>query len=204
MGNSWAESPSVGAAPQAFKVVELRQVNVAGASSFLILPAVDRWPHPKNSEKPMNRFALHFALLGFALGVVSFVPVTFAQDNNSPDSSNAPAQQYRMPDPQKQAARLAKRLGLNDDQTSKLATILQDREQQASTVRNDSSLAPQDRRAKLRSIQQAADTQIDGLLTPDQQKQYAALKQNMRDRRQNARGASGTSGTDSGSDNDGH
>ena len=151
----------------------------------------------------MNRFALRFALLGFALGVVSFVPVTFAQDNNAPASSNAPAQQHRMPDPQKQASRLAKRLGLGDDQASRLATILQDRQQQLSAVRSDSSLAPQDRRAKLRSIQQAADTQIDGVLTPDQQKQYAALKQNMRDRRQAAGGAS-ASGMDSGSDNDSH
>lgn len=152
----------------------------------------------------MNRFALRFALLGFALVVVSFVPVTFAQDNNAPDSSDAPAQQHRTPDPQKQAARLAKKLGLSGDQASKLATILQDRQQQLSAVRSDSALAPQDRRSKLRSIQQAADAQIDGVLTADQRKEYAALKQNMKSRRQNARGTSSAAGTDGGSDNDSH
>lgn len=155
----------------------------------------------------MNRFASRFALLGLALGVVSFAPGAFAQDSGSAaDSSNAPAQQHRAPpDPQKQAARLAKRLGLSDDQTSKLTTILQDRQQQLAAVRSDSSLAPQDRRAKLHSIQQGADTQINAMLTPDQQKQYATLKQNMKDRWQNAHGAPNASGgAASGSDNDSH
>lgn len=68
-----------------------------------------------------------FALLGLALSIVSFVPVTFAQDSSAATSDNAPASQHRAPDPQKQAARLTKRLGLNDDQAAKLATILQDR-----------------------------------------------------------------------------
>ena len=151
----------------------------------------------------MNRFASRFALLGLALGVVSFTPAAFAQDSGAAaDSNNAPAQQHRAPDPQKQAARLAKHLGLSDDQTSKLTTILQDRQQQAAALRSDSSLAPQDRRAKLRSIQQDTDAQINGVLTPDQQKQYAEMKQNMKDRRQNSRGTGGSS--DGGSDNDGH
>jgi len=144
----------------------------------------------------MNRFASRFALLGLALGVVSFAPSAFAQENS------APTQQHRAPDPQKQAARLAKRLGLSDDQTSKLTTILQNRQQKAAAIRSDSSLAPQDRRAKLRSIQQGTDAQINGVLTPDQQKQYAQMKQSMMDRRQNARGAGDSS--EGGSDNDGH
>ena len=149
----------------------------------------------------MNRFASRIALLGLAFGVVGFVPAAFAQDSSTATgSSNAPAQPHRAPDPQKQAARLAKRLGLNDDQTSKLTAILQDRQQQLTAVRSDTSLAPQDRRAKLHSIQQGADAQINALLTPAQQTQYATLKQNMKDRRQNEHGA--PSGSD-GSSNDG-
>ena len=144
----------------------------------------------------MNRFASRFALLGLVLGVVSFAPAAFAQENS------APAQQHRAPDPHKQAARLAKRLGLSDDQTSKLTSILQNRQQQVVTVRSDSSLAPQDRRAKLRSIQQNTDAQINGVLTPEQQKQYAEMKQNMMDRRQNARSAG--DGSEGGSDNNVH
>lgn len=149
----------------------------------------------------MNRFVSRFALLGLALGVASFAPAAFAQDNGMPASSDdASASQHRAPDPQKQAARLAKRLGLSDDQTAKITTILQNRQQQLSAVRGDSSLAPQDRRVKLRSIQQDSDTQINAVLTPAQQTQYATLKQNMKERWQNGRGAPNTSGGDSGSE----
>ncbi|GGA30887.1 hypothetical protein [Dyella nitratireducens] len=154
----------------------------------------------------MNRIASRFALLGLALSIVSFVPAAVAQDSGSAASSdNASAPQHRAPDPQKQAARLAKHLGLNDDQTAKITAILQNRQQQLATARGDSSLSQQDRRAKMRSIQQDTDSQINALLTPDQQKQYAQMKQNMKNRWQNGHGApNAASGSDGSSDSDSH
>lgn len=154
----------------------------------------------------MSRFALRFALLGLALTVASYVPVAFAQDDGAPtNSNNASTSQHRAPDPQKQAARLAKRLELSDDQTSKITAILQNRQQQLASVRNDGSLAPQDRRAKIRSIQHDTDAQINALLTPAQQTQYATLKQNVKERRQNAHNAPGAYGDkDDGTDSNSH
>lgn len=150
----------------------------------------------------MKRITSRFALLGLALSIVSFVPAAFAQDSGTAASSdNASAPQHRAPDPQKQAARLAKHLGLNDDQAAKITAILQSRQQELTAVRSDSSLSQQDRRAKVRSIQQDADSQINALLTPDQQKQYAQMKQNMKNRWQNAHGSA--TAADS-SDNDSH
>ncbi|RDS81610.1 hypothetical protein DWU98_10285 [Dyella monticola] len=153
----------------------------------------------------MNRFASRFALLGLALGIASVAPMVFAQDSSAPANSDsaAPAmRQHAAPDPQKQAARLAKHLGLSDDQTTKITSILQNRQQQAQAARSDSSLSAQDRRAKMRSIQQDADSQINAVLTPAQQTQYATMKQNMKNRWQNGHGAGG--GTDNGSSNGGN
>jgi Spy/CpxP family protein refolding chaperone len=149
---------------------------------------------------------LRFALLGLALGVGGYVSAAFTQDSGAPAGFNGTStMQHRAPDPQKQAARLAKRLELDDDQTAKITAILQNRQQQLAAVRNDGSLAPQDRRAKLRAIQHDTDTQINALLTPDQQTQYATLKQNMKERRQHAHGAPNASGsTDEGSDSNSH
>jgi Spy/CpxP family protein refolding chaperone len=144
----------------------------------------------------MNRIASRFALLGLALSVVSFAPTVFAQDTPAPASADN-ASQHRAPDPQRQAARLAKRLGLSDDQAAKITSILQNRQQQMAGLRGDSSLAAQDRHAKMRSIQQDTDTQINAVLTPDQQKQYATMKQNTMERRQNARGAANSGDSDS-------
>ena len=129
----------------------------------------------------MNKLASRFALLGLALCAVTLTPVAFAQDSASSgtDSSQSAGPRHAAPDPQKQAAHLAKRLGLNDDQTAKITAILQDRQQQSAALRSDSSLSPQDRHDKMHSIQQNADSQINAVLTPDQQKQYMTMKQNM-------------------------
>jgi protein CpxP len=146
----------------------------------------------------MNTFASRFALLAFALSAVSLAPVTSAQDNSSSmDSSGSPPSSQPMhqaPDPQKQADRLTKRLGLSDDQSSKLLTILQTKQQQIAAIRGDSSLSQQDRHSKMHSIQQDSDSQINALLTPAQQTQYANMKQHM----QNAHGQGSSSGESNG------
>jgi periplasmic protein CpxP/Spy len=151
----------------------------------------------------MNNFASRFALLALALSAVSVAPLAFAQDNNPPapagNASQSSQPMHQAPDPQKQAAHLTKRLGLSDDQSSKIATILQNRQQQIAAVRGDSSLSPQDRRSKVHSIQQDSDSQINAVLTPAQQTQYANMKQMQRQHMQNGHGAApSSSGSSSG------
>jgi periplasmic protein CpxP/Spy len=149
----------------------------------------------------MKTFASRFALLTLALSAVTLAPVTFAQDSSpstgSSSSSPSSAPMRQAPDPQKQAAHLTKRLGLSDDQSSKLITILQNKQQQIASVRGDSSLSPQDRRSKMRSIQQDTDSQINALLTPTQQTEYANMKQMQKQRMQNARARGSSSGQSS-------
>lgn len=158
----------------------------------------------------MNKIASRFALLALSLSVAGFATSALAQDNNAPAGSSSESSgmsRHAAPDPQKQAQRLTKRLGLSDAQSSKILAILQNRQQQMEALRGDSSGASQDRREKMRSIQQDTDTQINAVLTPAQQTQYAALKQQMRDRMQGGRnggsGGSGGSDSSSGSSNSG-
>ena len=141
----------------------------------------------------MNKIALRFALLTLSLSAAGFASSALAQDNAPAGSSSASSGMSRhgAPDPQKQAARLAQRLGLSDAQSSKILAILQSRQQQSQALRSDSSLSSQDRREKMRSIQQDSDTQINAVLTPAQQTQYANMKQQMRERMQNGRNGGG-------------
>ncbi|GLQ45229.1 hypothetical protein GCM10007862_02800 [Dyella lipolytica] len=154
----------------------------------------------------MNKLAPRFVLLGLAFGAMTLTSAAFAQDNApaTSGSSSSSAPQHAAPDPQKQAARLTRKLGLSSDQSAKITGILQDRQQQLAAARGDSTLAPQDRRAKVRSIQQSTDAQINAMLTPAQQTQYATMKQNMKNRWQNkhAAPASSSSSSGGGSDND--
>jgi periplasmic protein CpxP/Spy len=148
----------------------------------------------------MNTFASRFALLALAAGAITLAPGVFAQTSAPADtgSSQSSGPQHAAPDPQKQAARLTKRLGLSDDQSTKIATILKNQQQQIAAVRGDSSLSQQDQHAKMHSIRHDTDTQINAVLTPAQQTQYANLKQQMKARMQNAHNG-GSSGGGSGS-----
>jgi Spy/CpxP family protein refolding chaperone len=75
-------------------------------------------------------------------------------------------------------------LNLTSDQKSKLEPIFQSSRQQLQAVRNDSSLTPEQKQAKISEIRQNTQSQINGILTPEQQQQW----QQMHQMRQNRRG----------------
>ena len=64
---------------------------------------------------------------------------------------------------------LAKMLNLTDDQKAKVKPILEDVGTQAQSIRQDTSLSPPDRMAKMRDLHEKAMTQVRGILTPEQQ-----------------------------------
>jgi len=88
------------------------------------------------------------------------------------------------PDPQKMTRMLAKRLALTPKQQSEIEPIIASRQQQIQSVRADSTLSQRDRRAKAMAIMHDGDRRIESILSPAQKQQYAALKQEMREKRQ--------------------
>ncbi len=81
---------------------------------------------------------------------------------------------------------MAKKLGLSSDQKAQIEPILADRDQQMQTLRNNTSLTPQDRKAQIRSIVQGSDSKIEAILSDTQKQQYEQMKQEHRARRQQA------------------
>lgn len=110
------------------------------------------------------------ALLGLGL-LVTTLPRASAQDAPPPP-----------PPPKDQAAREANRLkhltevlGLSADQQAKLATIFQNQATQLKALRDDDSLNRKERRQKARAIEEQGRKDILAILTPDQQKKFAAM-----------------------------
>ena len=68
-------------------------------------------------------------------------------------------------------------LNLTDDQRAKIQPILQSSRQQAQAVRNDTTLTPEQKQAKMRDIHQGAMTQMNSLLTPEQQQQWQQMRE---------------------------
>ena len=83
-----------------------------------------------------------------------------------------------MEDPQAHLDHLSQMLNLTDDQKAKILPILQDSSKQSQELHQDTSLSPQDRRTKMRSIHDKTMSQVRSVLTPEQQTKLDQMKQN--------------------------
>ncbi|MDQ3651403.1 MAG: hypothetical protein M3458_14245 [Acidobacteriota bacterium] len=81
-----------------------------------------------------------------------------------------------------QLARMLDELNLTEEQKGKAKTVLDDQAKQMKAVREDSSLAREDRQAKMRDIRQATMKQIKEMLTPEQLKKMDELQQKAREK----------------------
>ena len=72
---------------------------------------------------------------------------------------------------------LATELNLTDDQKTQLKPVLQGEFKQLKAVHDDTSISPDQKNAKMKEIHEGAKGQINSILTPDQQKKLAAMKE---------------------------
>jgi hypothetical protein len=118
---------------------------------------------------------------------------TEADAESQATAAAAPAAAATFPPPEEVVSRLRTKLSLSAEQASALTPIIASRQEKLKAVLSGGSARPLKRRRELREIVLESDKQINALLTPAQQKQYAEiekqlheeLKQRMRER-QNA------------------
>jgi periplasmic protein CpxP/Spy len=79
---------------------------------------------------------------------------------------------------------LSKQLNLTDDQKAKVKPILEDEAKQMKAAREDTSLSQDQKRDKMKQIHETANSQINDILTPDQQKKFAQLKEQQKTHRE--------------------
>jgi len=138
------------------------------------------------------KLVLRLGLLGLALGVAG---AALAQQGTAapaaaPADSAAAMPGHQPPDPQQQMARLSRKLQLTPAQEAKIGPILQSRQQQMQQLRADTSMAPSDRRTKMREIMQDSNTQLQSVLTDSQKQQYQQMMQQSMQHRQDKQGSS--------------
>jgi len=90
-------------------------------------------------------------------------------------------------DPQQQLDHLTKQLQLTSDQQAKILPLLQQRDQQLQSLRNDNNLKPADRRAKAMSIVQDTNQQVDAVLTEPQRAKAKAMREKAMERMEERR-----------------
>jgi Spy/CpxP family protein refolding chaperone len=128
------------------------------------------------TEKPMNT-KTNILILALAL----FVALTGLRALAQTESSSMAADPETRAKIQQHLQHLSSELNLTDDQKQKIQPILQSEFQQLKTVHDDSSLSADQRQAKAQGIRDSAKSQIAPILTPDQQKKLAAMKEQSKD-----------------------
>jgi len=76
---------------------------------------------------------------------------------------------------------LSSELNLTDEQKAQIKPILQDEVQQLKSVKDDASLSPDQKKAKVAEIRQSHKSQMSSILTPDQQKKLDSIKEQIQE-----------------------
>jgi Spy/CpxP family protein refolding chaperone len=132
----------------------------------------------------MKKLVLTVIVIGaLVMGLAAATIPARAQDQ---ETQRAGAR--KMPSADDVVQRLGQKLNLSDDQKAQIKPIIADRQQKMQAIRSDTSMRRDQKRPQMKSIMEDSDKKINAILTPDQQKQYAELEQQMRERRQNRGG----------------
>lgn len=106
------------------------------------------------------------------------------------DSTNTPAAHVGGPGMRGRPNldQIAKELSLTDDQKAKLKTAFEDQQKKLRSLREDTSVAPEDKKAKAKEIREVFQTSLKSILTPEQLTKWQQRTQ----RNRPAGGAGGT------------
>jgi len=88
--------------------------------------------------------------------------------------------------------RLAEQLNLTDDQKPKVQSIMKAQMEKIRDLRQDTSLTPEDHKAKMKAIRENTVTQMKAVLTADQFQKWQAMQSQMRNRPPGGGNAGGT------------
>jgi len=126
-----------------------------------------------------------------AAGALSIAaPFAAAQDTPPADQQSQPAHEHGgwhhgQMDPAQRTKELAKHLNLTTDQQTKVQDALQSQQSQMQSLRQDTSVPQQDRRAKMMDIHKNTDSQIRALLDSNQQKKWDEMQAKREQRMEN-------------------
>ena len=122
----------------------------------------------------MNKRSSVLALM-LGLFVALIVPRVMAQAQTDQAATGMdPATQAKV---QARLQQISSDLNLTDDQKTQLKPILQSEYQQLKAVSDDTSLTSDQKQSKAQGIHQQAKSQIATILTPEQQKKLATMKE---------------------------
>jgi protein CpxP len=106
----------------------------------------------------------------------------FPPETAAPPPEQGPDGVHRgMMDPAQQLARMTRRYNLSADQQNQIKPILINQQRRLLLLRLDTSLSPDEKKAKLQSILSDSNSKIEGILNDDQKKLFQQDRQSMKE-----------------------
>jgi protein CpxP len=149
------------------RVIPTRQPAAQHSPRSVFIPS-DSGKSRYKEHPSMNRL-----LLSTSLALALSGSLAFAQQQ---DAAPGPtAKHHHAHNPQREAAKLSKKLNLSSDQTAKLEPILADRDNKIAALNNDTTISPVVMKQQMRTIRQQTMQQLATVLTPDQMQQLRSM-----------------------------
>src|SRR5437764_10994922 len=120
-----------------------------------------------------NRF-LPFILSGAMMLPLAALAQTGAAADNSANAATSQA-----PDKER-GEKFAEKLNLTPEQKADLKSIRENAKQQAQAIKSDSSLTPDQKKAKFKELRKSSHEQMMAKLTPDQQAKFKEMQKEHR------------------------
>lgn len=115
-------------------------------------------------------------LFAAALAVATVVPNLSAQDGPKGPRGDRP------PRGEMFGARMAKELGLSEDQEKQIKAINESYRPQLEAIRADQSLSRDQKREKAQALNKEREAKVDAVLTPEQRTKAQAMREKMKER----------------------
>ena len=112
-------------------------------------------------------------LLSTSLALALSGGLAFAQQQDAAPTPTA--KHHHAHNPQREAAKLSKKLNLSSDQTAKLEPILADRDNKIAALKNDTTISAVAMKQQMKAIHQQTREQLAAILTPDQMAQLRSM-----------------------------
>jgi periplasmic protein CpxP/Spy len=108
-----------------------------------------------------------------------------AEENKDAKKTDAPAAKTQTParprvTPEQRLNTIAEKLGLNDEQKTKLKAVFDAESKALRDLRADTSVSDEDRRSKMRQIRQESNEKINAFLTDEQKTKYKDMQKEVR------------------------
>src|SRR2546427_9600846 len=130
----------------------------------------------KGEEDKMRMRKRAITYLKVALVVAAFALPSFSQSGGETDRKDGRHGQMGMPSVDDHVKHLTKQLNLTEERQAKVKSILEEQQKQMAALRQDSTLSPEDRRAKFQEIHRKTSQEIREALNKGQQRKFDELE----------------------------